>query len=411
MESSQIQKETELESVEKVNEIAQKLKKTAQNVLKCLNIQYDLKRGRGQNLLIVTDEGVPAIVQDSFIEEARSIVGNDLRVVVSKKPEQLAKSFGESTGQKLEFSDKIILLTSMSRTHSVESKEAVAGISNNPEVRKLQKQRQTKRSSMFAGKSSIFSITRANNIDLLTEGAALENLEEMWPRIENFVAKFKNATRAFITTNNGTNLEIKIRQGTIAAESGKLDQPGNIANFPFGEVGCVPSWEGTNGVLVVDGVGGKAGATTNNGRLLEPISLFIENGVVIKIDGGQEAIDFWQYLEKIQSDYLKKNPEGKGNVFKLAEFSFGMNNAAWRNIGDKKILPPTQLEAEKALGTIHVALGNNALLLNLGGFGSDDKQFNDIGFHSDQVILKPTVVIENSEGDKIDLLLKGDLKI
>jgi len=76
-----------------------------------------------------------------------------------------------------------------------------------------------------------------------------------------------------------------------------------------------------------------------------------------------------------------------------------------------KKLPPTQLEAEKALGTIHIAVGNNALLLGLGGFGSDDSEYNDIKFHSDQVILDPTITIENDKGEKINLMSKGELKL
>ncbi len=396
---------------EKESEIYKKLEKAAQNVLKCLDIKYDSEKKKGQNLVLVTDEGVPPIVRQSFIEQSRLSVQKDLRVVMSKKPEQLAESLGESIGQKLISADKAILLTSMSRTHSEESREALAGLSKNLKVASLQKRRKQERDSMFVGKTSIFSITRANNLELLTEGAAMEDVEKMWERIDKFLAKFKDAKKAFIETEKGTNLEIQIKKGTIAAESGKLSEPGNVANFPFGEVGCVPSWEGTNGILVVDGVGGKAGATTNEGYIKEPLKFFIENGVVTKIEGGKEADDFWEYLKQVQSKYCEQNPKGKGNAFKLAEFAFGMNSSAWRETESGKKLPPTQLEAEKALGTIHIAVGNNALLLGLGGFGSDDSEYNDIKFHSDQVILDPTITIENDKGEKINLMSKGELKL
>jgi leucyl aminopeptidase (aminopeptidase T) len=393
---------------EKESETYKRLEKAAQNVMKCFSIKYDAEKKRGQNLVLITDEGVPSIVRQAFIEQAGLVVANkDLRVMVSKKPEHSAESFGEAIGNKIISADKVILLTSMSRTHSKESRNALAGLSKYPEVATLQKQRQKIRESMFAGKSSIFSITDANNVEVLTEGAALENIDEMWERIDSFMKKFKNAKKAFIKTGMGTDLEIQIKEGTIAAESGKLDQPGNVANFPFGEVGCVPSWEGTNGVIVIDGLGGKG-----DSYIEEPIKLYIKNGKVVKVEGGKEADEFWEYLKQTQSKYEKENIGGKGNVFKLAEFSFGMNSTAWRiDKEGKKILPPTTLEGEKSLGTIHIALGNNALLCGLGGYGHEDSEYNDIDYHADQIILEPTVYVEDNKGNQIELMTNGKIKI
>lgn len=397
---------------EKESEIYKKLEQAAQNAIKCFGIKYDTEGKRGQNLVLITDEGVPPIVRQAFIEQAGLVVGNkDLRVIVSQKPNQLAELFGEAVGNKILFADKVILLTSKSRSHSKESKNALVGLSKYQEVIALQQRRQKEKGSMFSGKTAILSIPRANNLELLTNGAALENVEKMWERTEKFMEKFRGARKAFITTEQGTNLEIKIKSGTIAAETGKLDQPGNIANFPFGEVTSAPSWEETSGVLVVDGVGGKAGATTNEGYIKEPIKLYIENGEVKRIEGGKEATEFWQYLEEVQQNYLRNNLDGKGSAFKLAEFSVGMNSAAWRDKDGIKILPPTQLEAEKALGTIHIAVGNNALLLGLGGFGKEDPEYNDINFHSDQVILKPSIVIENENGERVEIMRLGELQI
>jgi len=296
---------------EKESEIYKKLEKAAQNVLKCLDIKYDSEKKKGQNLVLVTDEGVPPIVRQSFIEQSRLSVQKDLRVVMSKKPEQLAESLGESIGQKLISADKAILLTSMSRTHSEESREALAGLSKNLKVASLQKRRKQERDSMFVGKTSIFSITRANNLELLTEGAAMEDVEKMWERIDKFLAKFKDAKKAFIETEKGTNLEIQIKKGTIAAESGKLSEPGNVANVSFwrGRVRAIMGrnqWD-----FGVDGVGGKAGATTNEGYIKEPLKFFIENGVVTKIEGGKEADDFWEYLKQVQIKILRTESQRK----------------------------------------------------------------------------------------------------
>lgn len=399
---------------ERESEIFKKLEQSASNVIKCLDIKYDFEEKKGQNIVIVTDEAVTPMVLEAFKEQAlKAVDSKDLRIVVSGVPNSLGESLGDGIGDKILSADKVILLTSKSRTHSKEVKKIWGGEeSDNEDINRLKQRRKKERGSMFGGKASVFSITRANDLSLLTEGAVLEDLEKMWERITKFKEKFKDAKKVFITTEKGTNLELVIKEGTIAAEDGKLDKPGNVANFPFGEVGCAPSFEGTNGVLVVDGVGGKAGATTNEGYIHEPIKMFIEDGVVVRMEGGQEAEDFWKYLEQIQAKYLIDNPGGKGSVFRLAEFSFGMNNAAWR-IGENesKKLPPTQLEAEKALGTIHIALGNNALSLLLGGYTSTDLEYNGIGFHSDQVILEPSVIAENKNGEKVELILQGQLQI
>ena len=126
------------------------------------------------------------------------------------------------------------------------------------------------------------------------------------------------------------------------------------------------------------------------GRPDEPIRLTIENGKVVKIEGGESAKKLLDILEKTNKEYQEKNPDDKiTNAFKLAEFSFGMNSKAFRyNEKGQKISPPTSLEAEKGLGTIHIALGKNSLF----NIDRDDTDYNDIPIHIDCVAMSATIV-------------------
>jgi leucyl aminopeptidase (aminopeptidase T) len=391
---------------ERESETFYNLQKAADTVVKCFQMKP------GENLVIITDEGVPQIVRSAFIETATVAVGADLRVMVGRTPEVMGEPFdSDAIAEKMGSASKVIFLTSKSRSHSKESRENIlAPISDNPRTAELQLRRHRKRGSAMPGKAALFSITRANNIELLTAGAALENVEEMWVREERFFEVFKKAKKIRITTEMGTDITISIKPGAYDNETGKLSKQGDIANFPFGEIAATPAKEGANGVFVVDGVGGKLGATTNNGYLKEPIKVFIENGIAVRMEGGKEAEEFWQYLTEQQEKFRKEHPEEKGSVFGLAELGVGMNAAAFRiNEKGEKILPPTQLEAEKALGTGHLALGNNATMLAFGGYGKDDPDYNYAPIHTDQVICDTTIEIETEDGEKIKVMEAGKL--
>jgi len=389
---------------ERESETFHNLQKAADTVIKCFQMKPR------ENLVIITDEGVPQIVRTAFIETANAAVGEDLRVMVSRTPTDLGQPFESAAiAEKIGSASKVLYLTSKSRSHSKETKEEVmVPLSENQRTAELQNRRHKERGSMVPGKASLFSITRANNIELLTTGAALEDVEKMWERQDGFLKIFKSAKKVHITTEKGTDIIINVKPGTISKESGQLGKQGMVANFPFGEVECAPSWEGTNGVFVVDGVGGKAGATTNNGYLKEPIKVYIENGRAVKMEGGKEAKEFWQYLTDQQAKYEQEHPGEKGSVFVLAELGIGMNAAAFRmNEQGEKILPPTQLEAEKAMGTCHLALGNNSLMVGMGGYGNHDSEYNYAPIHTDQVIRDVTMEIETEDGETIKIMEAG----
>ncbi len=164
--------------------------------------------------------------------------------------------------------------------------------------------------------------------------------------------------RAKITSPGGTNLQLSVNGRQGIADTGQLTHPGDFGNLPAGEGFIAPLEKSINGIVVFDGAFADI-------ELDRPIKLEIKNGRAIKISGGRAAKEL-NLLTK-QIGLLSRM---------IGEFGIGTNPAAK--------LSPEVLEAEKVYATCHLALGNNV------GFGGKI----NIPFHSDGIILKPTVTID-----------------
>ena len=77
----------------------------------------------------------------------------------------------------------------------------------------------------------------------------------------------------------------------------------------------------------------------------------------------------------------------------IAELGIGTNERATR--------PDNVLEAEKILGTVHVALGDNS------GFGG----VVSTPFHEDYVLFRPTLVVVARDGEESAILDDGRLLV
>jgi 2,5-dihydroxypyridine 5,6-dioxygenase len=106
------------------------------------------------------------------------------------------------------------------------------------------------------------------------------------------------------------------------------------------------------------------------GRLLTPIELFVENGRIIRIEGGADA--------RILRDHLVSY--GDENAYMCpAEASVGVNS--------KAIVRGIQREDKNILGTMHFGLGTN---IDVGGSVKS-------AIHMDGVILEPTLYVDNAK--------------
>jgi leucyl aminopeptidase (aminopeptidase T) len=164
---------------------------------------------------------------------------------------------------------------------------------------------------------------------------------------------------ARVTTPAGTDITLSIdgRQGT--ADTGLLTARGAFGNLPAGEAFLAPVEGTSEGVIVVDGSVG------DSGTLTRPITLVVKGGYVTEILGGAEADQLKQLLD----------PHGR-DAYSIAELGVGTNDKA-RIVGNV-------LEDEKVLGTVHIAVGNNAFM---GGTVN-------VPSHHDAVLRKPDLIID-----------------
>jgi len=177
--------------------------------------------------------------------------------------------------------------------------------------------------------------------------------------LSNQVARaLTKGNRVKIISPGGTKLNLSIAGRRGIADTGQFTQPGDFGNLPAGEGFIAPLEKSISGVIVFDGAFADI-------ELDSPIKLEIKNGRAVKISGGRAAAALNRLIKQI-------GPKAE----RIGEFGIGTNAAAQ--------LSPEVLEAEKVYGTAHLALGNNV------GFGGKI----NVPFHSDGIILKPTVTID-----------------
>jgi leucyl aminopeptidase (aminopeptidase T) len=199
-----------------------------------------------------------------------------------------------------------------------------------------------------------------------------------WPalavRTQLLAEAVNRAEELLVSTPNGTRMRFG-KQGRIAkGDDGLLTSPGSFGNLPAGEVYLAPVEGTAAGIMVLEY------APTR--KLVTPLTLVVEHGDVVEIRGDEP---YREVLErKFAESPLNRN---------IAELGIGTNDRASR--------PDNILEAEKILGTIHIALGDNA------GFGGRVST----PFHEDYVFYKPTVTAMGANGTQEILIADGALLV
>lgn len=184
-------------------------------------------------------------------------------------------------------------------------------------------------------------------------------------------------SRVRITTPLGTDLEMDISGRQVMRDTGLFHQPRDHGNLPAGECYVAPIEDRTNGVFVVD--------KSYPGILIdEPIALTVERGRVVDIRGGREAAQ----LQAILADGERK-PYGEGCRV-VCELGIGTNPNAR--------LQGNVLTDEKVMGTVHIAIGHNALA----SYGGQ----NRAPLHLDGVMGDPTLIVDGET-----LIANGDYRV
>lgn len=296
------------------------------SLINCLGIK------RGDRVLVITDRPLRKIGY-TFFEEALKLKAEAILVEIEP-----GKIHGEEppipVAEGMKKAEVLILVTSKSLSHTKARRESCKS---------------------GARCASLPGITE--DIIKRTLIADYYKIAKRTYKLEDILTK---SSQVIVTTSAGTNISFSIKDRTGFADTGIIKKSGSFSNLPAGE-SCIAPVEGSaNGIIVVDG------SMALIGKLKHSIKLYIINGYVTIIEGKEEA-------EKLKN-ILKKFPNSARNI---AEFGIGTN--------DKAKVTGNVLEDEKAIGTIHFALGNNK------SFGGKI----NVPLHLDAVLLNPSIKIDN----------------
>jgi leucyl aminopeptidase (aminopeptidase T) len=183
--------------------------------------------------------------------------------------------------------------------------------------------------------------------------------------------KLSRGSKFKVESALGTSLELERQGRFVDADTGLLTQRGEFGNLPAGEAFFAPMEATANGKIVFDG------SVADLGKLAEPIELQVEHGIARIVSTSAAAQQLDRYLSAHRPD-----------AYNIAELGVGTN--------DRAIVSGNILEDEKVLGTVHIALGNNA---GMGGTVS-------VPIHLDGLIRNATLYVDGEV-----ILDKGTLVI
>ncbi len=303
-----------------------KLEKAAQTVInRCLDVK------RGETVLIVADE--PLVDVATLLFKAASKRTKYCHILQLASQNLRNGNLSDAVINLMADMQVVILATSSSLSHTNARRQA------------------SRQGARIVSMPGITNETFARLAD-----TDYDKVSRLSQKLRDILTIAKEAT---VSAPNGTHLHIPIAQQKGYADTGLLREPGAFSNLPAGEASIAPDNGKTEGEMIVDS--GMGVMPEDN----DPLVITIKKGRANRISGGLAA-------ERLRRRLAQVGPKSR----KVAEFGIGTNKMAH--------LSGYALEDEKALGTIHVALGND---LSFGGN-------NNVPIHLDAVIYKASLVID-----------------
>jgi leucyl aminopeptidase (aminopeptidase T) len=210
--------------------------------------------------------------------------------------------------------------------------------------------------------------------DKILENELSADYQEIAAITQRLKERLQGKDKVRITTPLGTDLTCSIVGRDIKEDTGLIHQPGQFGNLPAGECFVAPLEQSAEGVLVVD-------KSFPELVVKQPVRIVFKKGRVVAIEGGAEARELLRRIE-----YGEQLEHGQ-NCRVIAELGIGTNPQAR--------LTGKLMTDEKVMGTIHVAIGDNASP-SYGGV-------NPAPIHIDGVVGQPTLVVDGKtliEGGK-----------
>lgn len=184
----------------------------------------------------------------------------------------------------------------------------------------------------------ILVLPEAHDNILLSKGLRAD-FKKLRPQVERVADILTRGESVRITTSNGTDLRLSIKEREGRALTGFANTK-DISAAHCIEASIAPVEGSAEGILVVDG------SIPGVGLMDTSVIVEFKQGKAVSISGGREADLFKKVLEE-------RNDE-EGNIYLAGEFGIGMNPECE--------LENSMLSDEGVFGTIHVALGTNAYI-------------------------------------------------
>jgi len=319
-----------------ISNVSELMKGARKIVTQCAQVKPN------ERVLIITDTGRDLAIGYALMKSALE-VGAEATIITMKERETPGEEPPPQVREAMLVSDVILQTTSTIMYYTQAKIDAC------------------KKGARFAAMTAIVP-------EVLVSPAVTDtNFEKQKPIVEKLTKKLTVAKKVKIITPRGTNLELGV-EGRVAENcTAILDAPGTASGVPDIEVYIAPMESSVNGVAVIDGTISSSGLVKNS------IKLFIKNGIVQKIENGEDA-------KKLRNTLKSQNDP---SVYQVAELGIGLNPNAQ--------LKGAIIEDEGALGTVHIALGDNHR------FGGKNKA----PIHIDLVMKNPTLEFDGK------IVLKG----
>ncbi len=214
-------------------------------------------------------------------------------------------------------------------------------------------------------------------LDMLTQGAlafTAEEHQQMQNFAEALMEKLKDAVKIEVKNPAGTNISLSVKNRPFFTDT-RIDwKLMKWMNLPTGEVIVAPVENSLDGKLVCDlAIGGI-------GPVNAPVTIKAKQGKVDSVTS--------KNVEVLKSVQNALHIDDMAKV--VGEFAFGIN--------PKARFTQEFLEAEKMLGTVHIAFGANTDM---------PSGENSSANHMDFLISKPTVNAITEKGSVIRVLVDG----
>ena len=217
-------------------------------------------------------------------------------------------------------------------------------------------------------------------LDMLTDGAlglTVKDHREMQDFANSLIQQLGQAARVEITNSAGTNILMSVERRPFFTDTIIDWKRLSWMNMPTGEVTVAPVEDSLEGELICDmAIGGI-------GPIKTAVGITAKDGKAEKTESQDDRV-LRRVDESLRTDSRAKI---------VGEFAFGIN--------PKARFVEEFLEAEKILGTVHIAFGNNSDMP-----GGKNPSSN----HMDFLISKPTVKIINTDNSAFEVLVNGTFK-